>query len=100
MVILARNWRCAAGAVRGELDVVARDGDTLVSCEVKTRRHGRAGTPLEAVTPAKVLQLRRLTAAYLAEQAWRPRAVRIDVIGIAWPHPGRPPELVHVRGVG
>ena len=32
--ILARNWRCAAG----ELDIVARDGTTLVFAEVKSRR--------------------------------------------------------------
>ena len=38
LTILARNWRCAAG----ELDVVAREGGTLVVCEVKTRRSGRS----------------------------------------------------------
>ena len=32
--ILARNWRCPTG----ELDIVARDGSSLVICEVKTRR--------------------------------------------------------------
>ena len=37
MVILDRNWRCTAG----ELDIVARDGDVLVFCEVKTRRGDR-----------------------------------------------------------
>ena len=45
MVVLARNWRCRFG----EIDLVARDGSTLVICEVKTRtgilaRHaGRGG---------------------------------------------------------
>jgi putative endonuclease len=34
LVILDRNWRCAAG----EIDIVAADGDALVICEVKTRR--------------------------------------------------------------
>ncbi len=34
LVLLARNWRCA----EGEIDIVARDGDVLVVCEVKTRR--------------------------------------------------------------
>ena len=33
-VILERNWRCELG----EIDIVARDGDALVVCEVKTRR--------------------------------------------------------------
>ena len=34
MEVLERNWRCE----HGEVDVVARDGDCLVICEVKTRR--------------------------------------------------------------
>ena len=34
MAVLDRNWRCA----RGEIDLVALDGDCLVVCEVKTRR--------------------------------------------------------------
>ena len=33
MVLLDRNWRCEAG----EIDLVLRDGDVLVVCEVKTR---------------------------------------------------------------
>ena len=61
--------------------------------------HGTAfGTPVEAVTPAKVIRLRRLTAGWLAEHQVRPAAVRLDVIGILWPRGGKP-ELVHLSGV-
>lgn len=56
MTVLERNWRCS----EGELDIVARDGCDLVVCEVKTRSSVRFGTPLEAITPAKALRLRRL----------------------------------------
>ena len=45
-VVLDRNWRCDVG----EIDIVARDGDTLVVCEVKTRSGTGFGSPLEAVT--------------------------------------------------
>ena len=45
MVLLDRNWRCEAG----EIDLVLRDGDVLVVCEVKTRSSLRYGTPHEAV---------------------------------------------------
>jgi putative endonuclease len=59
--ILARNWRCP----RGELDVVAWRGGVLVICEVKARRNNQLGDPFEAITPRKVLRLRRATAAFV-----------------------------------
>jgi putative endonuclease len=65
MEVLERNWRCE----HGEVDVVARDGDCLVICEVKTRRSAGFGEPVEAVTVAKARRLRRLAAAYLASTA-------------------------------
>ena len=46
MVVLDRNWRCE----QGEIDLVLRDGEVLVFCEVKTRASAAYGTPLEAVT--------------------------------------------------
>lgn len=92
--VLARNWRTA----RGELDLVARDGNTLVAVEVKTRRGTGFGSPLEAVTPAKVARLRSLLAAWLAEQAEAFPQVRIDVVGVLLPRAGAA-QLEHVRGV-
>ena len=62
MEAIERNWRCA----HGEVDVVARDGDSLVICEVKTRRPSGFGAPVEAVTFAKVMRLRRLAGAYVS----------------------------------
>src|SRR5690606_2707639 len=55
-VVIDRNWRCD----QGELDIVAREGDCLVFCEVKTRRSTAFGPPVESVTPAKAARLRRL----------------------------------------
>ena len=46
LAVLDRNWRSR----RGELDVVARDGDALVFCEVKARRGTGYGVPAAAVT--------------------------------------------------
>ena len=62
MVLLDRNWRCDAG----EIDLVLRDGDVLVVCEVKTRSSLRYGTPHEAVTDIKVARLRRLATRWVA----------------------------------
>lgn len=94
MVILHRNWRCDAG----ELDVVARDGDTLVICEVKTRRSVSHGTPLEAVGKRKLAKLRHLSLRYVMEQRIGPRVIRFDIIGVLQSWDG-PPVLHHVRNV-
>lgn len=76
MRLEVRNWRCPAG----EIDIVARDGDTLVLCEVKTRRTVRTGLPEEAVGPAKQKRLARLARAYIATLPEEPAAVRFDVV--------------------
>lgn len=95
LTVLERNWRCA----HGELDLVAREGDCLVFCEVKTRRSQRFGAPVEAVTPRKAARLRRLAAAWLREHDERGERIRIDVIGILRPAQG-PARLRHLVGVG
>lgn len=95
MVLLDRNWRCPAG----EIDLVLRDGDVLVVCEVKTRTSNDYGTPHEAVTPDKVSRLRRLAAAWLQEHAARPTGVRLDLVAVLRPRRG-PSVIEHVRGLG
>jgi putative endonuclease len=94
MVILDRNWRTRSG----EVDIVARDGDVLVICEVKTRTTAAFGHPLTAVTPIKVRRMRRIAAEWLAARGLRVRCVRFDIIGILTPRNGAP-ILEHVRGV-
>jgi putative endonuclease len=76
MTIVERNWRCPAG----EIDIVALDGETVVLCEVKTRRTASKGTPEEAVTPAKCRRYAKLAAAYLQHAGIEPVSVRFDVI--------------------
>lgn len=95
MVLLDRNWRCDLG----EIDLVARDGNVLVICEVKTRRGAGFGTPEEAVTRAKAARLRRLAARWLAEHPVSPAAMRIDVIGVLLARGSAAPEVNHLVGV-
>lgn len=97
--IVDRNWRCARGEVRGELDLIAHDGGVLVVCEVKARRRADVGVPVEAVDPRKLARLRRLAAAWLAEHGWA-GDVRFDVVAVSWPPAGGGAEVVHLRGVG
>jgi putative endonuclease len=93
-VVLGRNWRCALG----EIDIVARDGDCLVVCEVKTRRSDTFGHPAEAVTWRKLARLRQLTACWLAESGMHPPSVRIDVVAVLRP-PSGPALVEHLRAV-
>jgi putative endonuclease len=92
MVVLVRNWRCADG----EIDIVARDGSTLVFCEVKTRSGRGFGLPAEAIVPAKVRRIRRLAAAWLAEAGLRWSELRFDVVSVISPR-GCEPTVEHLR---
>ncbi|MFC7763527.1 YraN family protein [Catellatospora bangladeshensis] len=93
MVLLDRNWRGAAG----EIDIIARDGDAVVFCEVKTRRSATYGTPAEAVARAKVRRLRQLAAQWLAITGVRPSEVRFDVVSV-YARRGAEPVVQHIRG--
>ncbi|WP_406318043.1 YraN family protein [Streptosporangium sp. NBC_01639] len=78
MQILDRNWRCPDG----EIDVVAREGRSLVVVEVKTRSGRTHGTAFEAVTEVKLARLRRLSGKWLAAQCERFDSIRVDVIAL------------------
>ena len=92
LVVLARNWRCA----EGEVDLILRDGEDVVFCEVKTRRGDRFGTPAEAIGPAKVRRLRRLAVRWLEQTTVRPREIRFDVVAVL-PQPRGATVVEHVR---
>jgi putative endonuclease len=91
--LLDRNWRCR----EGELDLVARDGDALVFCEVKARRGSGFGHPVEAVTPAKQRRLRLLAQRWLAAHDEHAPYLRFDVVGVLV-RPDRPALVTHLRG--
>ena len=61
-VLLARNWRVR----EGELDIVAREGDTLAFVEVKTRRSNAYGLGEESIDARKRQQLALLAERFLA----------------------------------
>jgi putative endonuclease len=75
--IEARNHQTQAG----EIDVVARDGDTLCFIEVKARDSDDFGSPLEAVDRRKQLRLGRSASLYLLEEPWD-GPCRFDVLGL------------------
>jgi putative endonuclease len=67
---------------RGEIDIIARDGPTLVFIEVKMRTSDTYGRPEESVTPAKQAQIRKVALGYLHARRLGDADCRFDVISI------------------
>ena len=79
----------------GEIDIIARDAETIVFVEVKTRKSNRAGMPVEAVTLKKQQQIIRTALAYLKRNRLLDQRIRFDVIGIIWADNANQPEITH-----
>ncbi|NJL57904.1 YraN family protein [bacterium] len=77
--IIALNWRCPVG----EIDIIARDHDTLVFVEVKTRHAASTEAAFASITPAKREKLTRAAYTYLNGQAAEDALWRIDVVAVA-----------------
>jgi putative endonuclease len=92
--LIARKWRCAAG----EIDLLMRDGATLVFVEVRTRRGDDLGLAEESVGPAKRAKLVALAYAYL-DTVGAPDDLpwRIDVVALNVDRSGRAAGLRHIR---
>lgn len=89
--VIARNVRlCGA-----EIDIVARDDDTIVFVEVRSRSHRGHGGPLETVGPNKQARIARAASAFLARAGLSSSPARFDVVGVDW-RDGEP-ALEHVR---
>ena len=90
--ILDRNVRTRAG----EIDLVAKDGETLAFVEVKTRSSSVCGRPSEAVDRRKQARLTRAAGAYLARTGRHAAACRFDVVEV-WDDPGGGCRIEHIR---
>jgi len=69
---------------KGEIDIIAYDGDTLVFVEVKTRRNYKYGRPEEAVTPAKQQQIQKIAQAFLTKNHIEDIKCRFDVLALLY----------------
>ncbi len=88
--VLLRGFRTK----RGEIDLIARDGKTLVFVEVKSRRQG---APAEAVTPEKQRRLTLAALEFLKKHRLLDHPARFDVVAIVWPENQREPSIEHFR---
>jgi putative endonuclease len=97
--ILERNARTRYG----ELDIVAREGRTLVFIEVKGARQGTQfgpERPILSVDRRKQQRVRRLATAWLAERRDRPPydEIRFDAVGVTLDRSDRPVAVDYVKG--
>jgi putative endonuclease len=94
-VVVARGWR--SGIVRGDLDLIAWEGDTLCFIEVKTRTTRAVATAEASVDEDKRRNLRRLARHYLRQLPDRDRnagdvPVRFDILSIYFEE-GKSPDF-------
>lgn len=82
--ILDRRYRTR----HGEIDIVARDGETTVFVEVKVRVTSDFGSAAEAVTPRKQRRVASMAIDYLARHRLTDRPCRFDVVAIDGAGPG------------
>lgn len=78
MICVERRYR----AMDGEIDLVMREGETIVMVEVKSRPRGRRGDGLLAVTPAKQRRIYHAAQVYLMKREWLAFPVRFDIVEI------------------
>ena len=77
-VMLERNFQCYGA----EIDLIARDGQTVVFIEVKTRVRALASSGREAVTPAKQRRICKGAMYYMMRRGLLDRQARFDVVEI------------------
>jgi putative endonuclease len=93
--IIARNWRCKWG----EVDIVARSGDTTVFVEVKTKTGDDFGEPWEMVNEWKVQQIERMGHLWCEEFSWD-GLCRVDVVGVWMEKDGEIKKIEQWENVG
>lgn len=93
--ILERNYRIRGG----EIDIVAREGQTLVFVEVKTRWSYEYGPPAEAMTPWKIKYLLKTARFYVQKIGWGDREYRLDFVGVDFTQDPQDPKIELIKNI-
>ena len=88
--ILQRNYVCKLG----EVDIIAREKDTLAFIEVKTRTSMTFGPPQLAVNASKQMQLSKAALSFIKEKKLEEMKARFDVVAILLGPTGEKIELI------
>lgn len=90
--IIALNYRCP----KGEMDIIARDDETLVFIEVRTRQSSFRGWGEESITQKKAQRLQAIASFYVLQQGYKSwPSMRFDVVAIRWI--GENPEIKWIK---
>jgi putative endonuclease len=85
LTIIERNFRCR----RGEIDIIARDGDTLVFAEVRLRTRSDYGGAAASITARKRARMTAAALYYLGRRSHAPPPCRFDALLLDRLEPGR-----------
>jgi putative endonuclease len=104
--LAAAGWEIVERNARtryGELDIVARDGRTLVFIEVKgARQDTRFGPekPILSINFRKQRRIRRLATAWMSERRDQPpyKEIHFDAVGVTLGRDDRPLDVEYVKG--
>lgn len=91
--ILEKNFRYSRFS---EIDIIAKDNDTIVFVEVKTRSTANFGHPFEAVNHKKLMNIFKAGLAYLKNTKEHYKRYRIDIISVL---KTEPPTVEHLKDV-
>ena len=92
MKIIEKNFR----ALRGEIDIIAVEGDQLVFIEVKTNKEGNQVPPENRVNISKQKQIGKVAQMYLQQSGKTGMDCRFDVIGVILSENGDH-EISHIK---
>ncbi len=92
--IIDCNWHYSKNA---EIDIIAKDGETLVFVEVKTRLSLNYGHPFEAINNNKIHKIYTAVSAYLNKSTVKYKSYRLDGIAITGL---KNPTIEHIKSIG
>ncbi len=106
--ILEQNWYNKVGKRLGEVDIIARDDDSIIFVEVKSRcsRQSIQGSaantqsvlPQENITPQKLQKISKVAQVYIKEQNLWQMNWRVDAITVVY-HEKAEPQIVHLENI-
>ncbi len=93
--ILERNYRIRGG----EIDIVAKDGSSLVFVEAKTRWSHEFGLPVESMTSWKIKHLLKTARFYIQKIGWGDKEYRLDFVSIDFADNPEDPKIELIKNI-